>query len=151
MLMLAGTMASRAAVKSASFEVVVGVGKYHPFAGLLFLLGGLALAGIPPLNGFTSKLMIFWSGVESANYLPLAIIGVASIVTVTYVIRAFVKIWFEPNPEVKPKQGDQLLAPALLIALSLLLGVWAQPLVAFAQQTALWLMEPLKYVEMVIR
>jgi multicomponent Na+:H+ antiporter subunit D len=151
MLMLAGAMASRAAVKSASFEVVVGVGKYHPFAGLLFLLGGLALAGIPPLNGFTSKLMIFWSGVESAKTLPLAIIGVASIVTVTYVIRSFMKIWFEPNPEVKPKQGDQLLAPALLIALSLLLGIWAQPLVAFAQQTALWITEPLKYVEMVIR
>jgi len=151
MLMLAGAVASRAAVKSASFDVVVGVGKYHPFAGALFLLGGMALAGIPPLNGFTSKLMVFWSGIESENYLPLAIIGLASIVTITYVIRAFVKIWFQPNPEVKYKQGDQLFAPALLIGLSLALGIWAQPLVAFAQQTALWLIEPLKYVEMVLR
>ncbi len=151
MLMLAGAMASRAAVKSASFSVVVGVGKYHPSAGILFLLGGMALAGIPPLNGFTSKLMIFWSGVASANYLPLALIGVASIVTLTYVIRAFMKIWFETNPEAKPKAGDNLLAPALLIGLSLVLGIWAEPLVALAQSAAAWLLEPLKYIAMVVR
>lgn len=151
MLMMAGAMASRAAVKSASFDVVVGVGKYHPFAGMLFLLGGMALAGIPPLNGFISKLMIFQSGVESANYIPLLIIGVASIVTLTYVIRSFIKIWFEANPEAKPKEGDQLIAPALLIALSLVLGIWAEPLVTLAQSVAAWMGEPMSYVMMVMK
>jgi multicomponent Na+:H+ antiporter subunit D len=146
MLMLAGAMASRAAVKSASFDVIVGVGKYHPFAGFLFLLGGMALAGIPPLNGFVSKLMIFWSGVEAAQYLSLAIIGVASIVTLVYVIRAFTRVWFESNPEVKPKQGDQLLAPTLLILLALILGVWSEPLVSIAQATAAWILEPGAYI-----
>lgn len=146
MLMLAGAMASRAAVKSASFDVIVGVGKYHPFAGFLFLLGGMALAGIPPLNGFVSKLMLFWSGVEAAQYLPLAIIGVASIVTLVYIIRAFTRVWFESNPEVKPKQGDQLLAPTLLILLALLLGVWSEPLVSIAQATAAWILEPGAYI-----
>jgi multicomponent Na+:H+ antiporter subunit D len=150
MLMLAGAMASRAAVKSASFDVIVGVGKYHPFAGFLFLLGGMALAGIPPLNGFISKLMIFKSGVESAQYLPLAIIGVAGIVTVVYVIRAFTKVWFEPNAEVKPKQGDQLLAPTLLIVLALMLGVWSEPLVSIAQATAAWMLEPGAYIAAIL-
>jgi multicomponent Na+:H+ antiporter subunit D len=151
MLMLAGAMASRVAVKSASFEVVVGVGKYHPTAGLLFLLGGMALAGIPPLNGFIGKLMIFWSGVESANYFPLAIIGVASIVTLTYVIRAFMKIWFESNPKIKPKAGDRLLAPAVLVLLSLGLGVWAEPLISLAQTTAAWLGDPASYIMAILR
>jgi len=129
----------------------VGVGKYHPFAGVLFLLGGMALAGIPPLNGFVSKLLIFWSGVDSANYVPLLIIGVASIVTVTYVIRSFVKIWFEPNPEAKPKAGDNLLAPALLVALSLVLGLWADPLVSFAQTVAAWIGDPSAYIAFVLK
>lgn len=146
MLMLAGAMASRAAVKSASFEVIVGVGKYHPVAGLLFLIGGMALAGIPPLNGFVSKLMIFWSGVEAAQYIPLLIIGVASIVTLVYVIRAFMRVWFEDNPQAKPKEGDKLLAPALLIVLSLMLGLWSEPLVSFAQTTAAWMLEPNAYI-----
>ncbi|NWG34463.1 MAG: hypothetical protein HXY42_08485 [Chloroflexi bacterium] len=151
MLMLAGAVASRAAVKSASFEAVVGVGKYHPWAGVLFLLGGMALAGIPPLNGFTGKLMIFWSGVEAGQYIPLLIIGVASIVTLTYVIRSFVRIWFEPNPRVKEKAGDRLLAPALLVLLSLLLGIWAEPLVSLAQVTAAWLGDPALYIAAILR
>jgi multicomponent Na+:H+ antiporter subunit D len=111
----------------------------------------MALAGIPPLNGFISKLMIFQSGVQSANYVPLAIIGVASIVTVTYVIRSFIKIWFEPNLEVKPKQGDSLIAPALLIALSLALGIWAEPLVALAQFVARWVGDPTAYILLVLK
>ncbi len=151
MLMLAGAMASRAAVKSASFEAVVGVGKYHPFAGALFLLGGMALAGIPPLNGFIGKLMIFWSGVEAAQYIPLLIIGAASIVTLTYVIRSFIRIWFEPNPKAKEKAGDRLLAPALLIFLSLLLGVWAEPLVSLARWAAAWLGDPSLYIAAILR
>ncbi len=150
MLMLAGAMASRAAVKSASFEVIVGVGKYHPFAGVLFLIGGMALAGIPPLNGFISKLMIFWSGVEAAQYGSLAIIGVASIITLVYVIRAFTRVWFETNPEVKPKQGDQLIAPTILIALALLLGIWSEPLVSFAQMTAAWMLTPASYITAIL-
>lgn len=151
MLMLAGAMASRAAVKSASFEVVVGVGKYHPFAGALFLLGGMALAGIPPTNGFLSKLGIFWSGVEAAQYLPLAIIGVASVLTLFYVISAFIKIWFEQKPAVKPKQGDYLLAPAILIGLCLLLGLWGEPLILFAQTVTDWISVSLNYVSIVIK
>ncbi len=97
MLMMAGAMASRTPNKSASFSDVVGVGKLSPFAGILFLLGGMALAGIPPLNGFVSKLLIFWSGIQAGQFIALAIVGVASIVTLSYVARSFMKIWFEPS------------------------------------------------------
>jgi multicomponent Na+:H+ antiporter subunit D len=110
----------------------------------------MALAGIPPLNGFTSKLMVFWSGVEAAQYVPLLIIGLASIVTVTYIIRSFIKIWFEPNAEVKPKAGDRLIAPALLIALSLVLGLWAEPLVSLAQLVVTWIGDPALYIAAVL-
>jgi len=79
------------------------------------------------------------------------IIGVASIVTLTYVIRSFVKIWFEPNLKVKEKAGDHLLAPALLIALSLLIGIWAEPLVSFSQVTAAWLGDPALYIAAILR
>jgi multicomponent Na+:H+ antiporter subunit D len=149
MLMMAGAMASRAPVKSASFDVLVGVGKTSPAAGMLFLLGGMALAGIPPMNGFISKLMIFWSGVESENYFPLATIGFASIITLTYVIRSFMKIWFEHNPHVKPKSGDHLLAPAILIALCLLLGIWSEPLVSASNHVVQTLLQPENYIQLV--
>jgi multicomponent Na+:H+ antiporter subunit D len=65
MLMLAGSVASRSKVKSAAFEVVTGIGKSMPYAGLLFFIGCLALAGIPPTNGFINKYLIFESGIQS--------------------------------------------------------------------------------------
>ncbi|MFN2180963.1 MAG: hypothetical protein ACK2UV_15885, partial [Candidatus Promineifilaceae bacterium] len=37
------------------------------------------------------------------------------------------------------KKGDRLLAPALLVLLILILGIWANPLVTVARETAVWL------------
>lgn len=149
MLMMAGAMASRTPDKNAAFSAVVGIGKASPFAGVLFLLGGMALAGIPPLNGFVSKLMIFLSGIEAGQYLSLGIIGVASIVTLSYVIRSFIKIWFEPNPDVKPKNGDKLIAPAILIALCVAFGIWSGPLVSASEYAVSVLLQPETYIAVV--
>ena len=81
LLMLAGAVASRAPIKSADFVQLAGTGRSHPTVGLLFFLGALALAGIPPTNGFVSKLLLFNSGIAAARYTVLAILGVASILT----------------------------------------------------------------------
>ncbi|GAB4485299.1 MAG: proton-conducting transporter membrane subunit [Anaerolineales bacterium] len=149
MLMMAGAMASRTPDKNAAFSAVVGIGKNSPFAGLLFLLGGMALAGVPPLNGFVSKLMIFLGGIEAGQYLSLGIIGIASVITLSYVIRSFMKIWFEQNPEVKPKNGDKLIAPAILIALCLALGIWSGPLVSASDYAVSVLLQPETYIAVI--
>lgn len=148
MLMLAGYVASRASVKSAAFDVVTGIGRYLPSAGFLFFLGGLALMGIPPTNGFISKMLLFRSGIDAEGYVPLLIIGLASILTLVYVIRAFQLIWWHaPREGMKAKpDGDRLLAPGLLIGLVLLLGLWAEPLVHAASAAAVWLLDPALYL-----
>ena len=152
MLMLAGTVASRAPIKSAAFTVVTGLGKEIPGIGVLFFLGSLALAGIPPTNGFISKLLLFRSGIDAAQFASLALIGVGSMVTLVYTMRAFRAIWWLAPPEgVKAKTtGDRVLAPALLIGLVLVLGVWAEPLVQLAQDTSLSLLQPAGYVQAVL-
>ena len=161
MLMLAGYIASRAPVKSAAFDIVTGVGSSLPAAGFLFFLGSLALAGIPPTNGFVSKMTLFSSGLGAEQFWSLLFIGVTSIFTLIYTIRAFQRIWWlqptgntpygtgNETPTVK-KKGDQLLAPALLVLLILVLGIWADPLVSAAQQTAAWLGDPAVYVQAVL-
>jgi multicomponent Na+:H+ antiporter subunit D len=152
MLMLAGAVASRAPVKTAAFGVVTGLGKSMPATGALFLVGGLALAGIPPTNGFVSKMVLFRSGIEGGQYASLAAVGVASILTLVYVTRAFQRIWWQPPLEggkAKPT-GDSLLAPALLIVAVLALGLWAAPLVELAQATADWLGSPAGYIQAVL-
>ncbi len=152
MLMLAGSVASRAPVKTAAFDVIVGLGKKMPAAGVLFLLGGMGLAGIPPLNGFVGKLLIFQSGAEAEQYAALAAIGLAGIVTLVYVFRAFQRIWWTPLPEgakAKP-YGDRIVAPAILIALSLALGIWADPLLQLSRDVVAWINAPSLYVRAVL-
>lgn len=151
MLMLAGYVASRAPVKSASFDIVKGVGHHLPAAGGLFLLGGMALIGMPPTSGFISKMLLFRSGIAAEGFVPLLIIGLASILTLVYVVRAFQTIWWEaPREAFKPKpSGDSLLAPMILIGLVLLLGLWAAPLVNAAVDVSHWLLAPDLYLRAV--
>jgi multicomponent Na+:H+ antiporter subunit D len=152
MLMLAGAVASRTAVKTAAFSEIAGAGKSMPLAGVLFLLGGLALAGIPPTNGFVSKLALFRSGIDAEAIVSLSIIGAASIFTLVYVARAFQRIWWEPaeaETNTKP-HGDRLLAPAILIGLCLLLGIWSEPLLSLVQATVDWLGNPTNYIHAVM-
>lgn len=152
MLMLAGYVASRASVKSASFEVVTGVGKSLPLAGTLFFLGGLGLAGIPPTNGFISKMLMFKSGIAAAKPFALICMGLAGLITLIYTTRAFQRIWWlEPAEGIWTKSfGDRLMAPMLLIALVMLLGLHPEPLVTLALKTAQWLEAPGEYVRAVL-
>ncbi len=153
MLMLAGYVASKASIKSAAFEIVAGVGKPLPAAGFLFFMGSLALAGIPPTNGFVSKMLFFESGIDAEGYSALLLVGLASILTLMYTMSAFQRIWWQ-QPETgdapkKDKKGDHLLAPALLVIFILVLGLWAAPLVSVAQISSAWLADPAIYVQAV--
>jgi multicomponent Na+:H+ antiporter subunit D len=152
LLMLAGAVASRARIKSASFDVIQGMGRFMPVAGVLFLLGAMALAGLPPLNGFISKLALFRGGLAIDAHLSLAVFVVGSFLSLFYVVRAYQRVWWdEPGPETSAKpEGDRLFAPAILIGLCVALGVWAEPLWALATDTATWLGAPQLYVEAVL-
>jgi len=151
MLMLAGNVASRAPIKSAAFNVIGGLGKTLPLAGALFLLGGMGLAGLPPMNGFLSKYLLFNSGLSAQEFGSLALAATGSVFTLVYVARAFQKIWWEPPVEgakAKP-YGDRLIAPALLIGLCLLIGVWGEPLLKVSAAVIDWISTPAAYISAV--
>lgn len=152
MLMLAGSVASRSQVKSAAFEVVTGVGKSMPYAGVLFFIGSLALAGIPPTNGFINKYLIFESGIFSDAFIVVILLALGGILTLIYTMRAFQKIWWNPLPDADQLKayGDRLVAPSLLILLVVALGLWAQPLIQFSQLTSAWLLDPQNYIQSVL-
>ncbi len=152
MLMLSGYVASHASIKSAGFNIVTGLGRKLPVSGILFFFGAMALSGMPPTNGFISKLLLFVGGFKAEEYLSLAIIGFSSLLTLIYTFRAFQRIWWQSPQEgiyTKPV-GDHLLAPALLIGLALILGIWSEPLVNIAIQTSSWLANPVNYWAIVL-
>jgi multicomponent Na+:H+ antiporter subunit D len=152
MLMLAGYVASRATVKSAAFDVVTGVGRPLPLAGVLFFIGGLGLAGIPPTNGFISKMLVFQSGIDAGQLWALLFIGLASSLTLFYTMRAFMRIWWYAPMEgiVTKPNGDALLAPVILATLILLFGIFADPLIALSQEAVYWLGTPEIYIQTVL-
>ena len=136
LLMLAGAVASRAPVKTAAFDVVTGLGKYMPLAGLLFFVGGLALVGIPPTNGFISKMLLFKSAAEAHHLGTLLLIAASGTLTLIYTMRAFMRIWWPPATAtpVTKNTGDRLLAPLILVGMVLALGVFADPLVELSRE-----------------
>jgi energy-converting hydrogenase B subunit F len=75
-----------------------GLIEQNPKIAILILLGGFAMAGVPPLNGFQSKLMLIQSSLK-AGFPELAIIMVLiSIVTFMTFIKVFHSIYLKPKP-----------------------------------------------------
>lgn len=151
LLMLMGVIASYTKIKSANFADINGIGKRIPaMTGWLVLIGGLALAGVPPLNGFISKLALIQGGVEKQDWLVLFVLVGAGILTVMYMIRTWQNV-FQQEPldtttETKA-EGDSLLAPLLLITGCVLLGiVFAEPLLLLVKATVNQITDPSIYV-----
>jgi multicomponent Na+:H+ antiporter subunit D len=152
LLLLTGALSSRALGKTARLAEIGGLGYQLPFTGALYLIGGLALAGVPPLNGFISKLALAQSGVAAGEWLTFGLVVGSGILTMLYMTRAWQHIFQQKTDEsdkVKP-YGDSLLAPALLIAACVALGIFAQPLVAFAEQSVAQLGDPSLYIRAVL-
>ena len=140
LLMLMGVVASYTKTKTANFADISGLGsKLPPVLGWLVLIGGLSLAGIPPLNGFISKLTLIQGGVDRADWANLIIIVAAGILTVMYMVRAWQRIFQQkplPGTVDTKDEGDSLFAPLLLIVVCLLLGtVLAEPMIQLISET----------------
>ena len=80
------------------------------------------------------------------------LIGLASTLTLFYTMRAFMRIWWCSPAEgvVTKSTGDTLFAPAVLVTLSLLLGIAAEPLIALSQEAVRWLDKPEIYIRAVL-
>jgi multicomponent Na+:H+ antiporter subunit D len=155
LLMLTGVVSSRTKKKTATLTEIGGVGKKMVFTGLLYFLGGLALAGVPPLNGFISKLALVRGGIDAQSWLALGLVVGAGTITLLYMTRTW-QLMFQRSPdqttaELKgPGEGDSPLAPALLIAICVVLGLYAVPLVELAEATVAQLFEPALYIRAVL-
>ena len=114
----------------------------------LYLLGGLALTGIPPLNGFISKLTIIQGGIEAHSWPILGLAVSAGLITLLYMVRTWQHIFQSPPDEqlhLKPV-GDSIIAPALLVGICVMLGLYALPLVNAASIAVSRLSDPNIYI-----
>lgn len=155
MLMLVGVVSSRNTMKTAKIKYITGVGKPFALVGILYFLGGMALAGVPPLNGFISKLALVRGGIFTHSWLALGLAVSAGMITLLYVTRTYVLI-FQQNPDensapLKEKgMGDSALAPFLLVSMCVLLGIFATPLIDVVTLAVAQMSDPLIYIRAVL-
>ncbi|GAB4516306.1 MAG: Na+/H+ antiporter subunit D [Anaerolineae bacterium] len=155
LLMLTGVVSSRTKSKTGTLAQLVGVGQKMRWTGILYFLGGLSLAGVPPLNGFISKVALLRGGINVSGWVALGLVVSAGVITLLYMTRTWSLIFQQaPVGESAPLKpagsGDSVLAPALLIFICVLLGLYAAPLVEVAQMTVDQIFQPAVYINAVL-
>lgn len=100
----------------------------NPKTAIMILIGGLALAGVPPFNGFQSKLMLVQSALNAGYYELAVIIVLISIVVFTIFVKAFHSIYLKPQPNDMKLINDKIpplavLSVAVLLIICIIVGL----------------------------
>ncbi|MCQ2208039.1 MAG: NADH-quinone oxidoreductase subunit L [Paludibacteraceae bacterium] len=110
-------------VESNEMSKMGGLWKYMPKTAWCFLIGCLAIAGIPPFSGFFSKGEILSACMENGYTAIYVVMTFTAGLTAFYMFRLFFHIFFyEENPEYatshhKPHdQGWQMTLPLIVFA-----------------------------------
>jgi hydrogenase-4 component B len=56
-----------------NMELLGGLIRFMPHTAIIFLIGALAIGGLPPLNGFVSKFLIYSGFIETFKYQDVAL------------------------------------------------------------------------------
>ncbi len=98
-----------------------GLAHKMPYTTILFLIGGLFIAGVPPLSGFSSKLMIYES-VYLYNPILAVIALVVSIITLAVIGKAFFNVFLGPDQDMADGEVPKSMLFATGILLVILIG-----------------------------
>lgn len=106
-----------------------GLIAYHPKIAILVLISGLAMAGVPPLSGFQSKLMLIQASL-SCGYPELSLLAIiVSIATFVVFVKTFYTMFLRPKPKdlvIPDKKAPKSMVFALVVLLIIivLLGLF---------------------------
>ena len=116
-----------------------GLARKMPITSLGLVISLLSLAGVPPLVGFWSKLMLFGSALDAgpvASWAPwLAIAGVLnSALSLAYYGWIIRKMYFEGETEKRVKEPRSIIAVMIFsIIFIVALGVYPEPIIQFTE------------------
>lgn len=108
-----------------------GLAKKMPFTSFSWFIGTFSASGVPPFNGFWSKLILIIAAVQAQYYILAGIAGISAILTLASFIKVQRQAFLGPLPEMlaKIKEVPALMIITLLIlsALCLLMGLMLVP------------------------
>lgn len=122
-----------------NIDKLKGLARKMPITSLGLVISLLALAGVPPLSGFWSKLMLFGAAIDAgpiAAWAPwLAIAGVLnSALSLAYYGWIIRKMYFEGENEKRVKEPKSIIAVMIFsIIFIVAIGVYPDPIIQFTE------------------
>jgi NADH-quinone oxidoreductase subunit N len=140
----AGFIAAAAVVvglASYGLESYRGLGRRMPITAIALTISLLALAGVPPLNGFWSKLVLFGAAIDSGPivawgpYLAIAAV-LNSALSLGYYAWIIRKMYMEDATDMSKIKEPTAIVAVLIFAIIFMVGfgIWHAPLLDFASQ-----------------
>lgn len=125
-----------------NLDKLKGLGRRMPITSLGLVISLLALAGVPPLNGFWSKLMLFGGALDASSAISwapwLAIAGVLnSALSLAYYGWIMRRMYFEGETEKRVSEPKSVIAVMIFsIIFMVALGVYPDPIIKFAEMAS---------------
>src|SRR5215204_339745 len=127
------------ALATYSLEKYSGLGRKMPITAIALSISLLALAGVPPLNGFWSKLVLFQSAIDSSTVISwgpyLAIAGLLnSALSLGYYLWIIKKMYLDESGDMSRVKEPKAIIGVLIFAIIFMVGfgIWHAPLLEFA-------------------
>jgi multicomponent K+:H+ antiporter subunit D len=122
--------------------------------GLLFLLGAVAMAGLPPLAGFLAKATLLAAVPDAHVGVVWAAVLGSGLLVIIALVRSGIRLFWHvpgddappvPDPDV-PARPFETAATTLLLACAVAMSLFAAPLMRQADATAAQLLSPQHYL-----
>ena len=129
-----------------------GVLDLAPGVALLFIVASLSLAGMPPFSGFVSKLVLIRAGLTGGNYLIVSVAIATGFLTLYSMTKIWsYAFWRSKSRETAGSCYRGMMAPtSVLVVLTIIMGLWAQPCLSFSQRAAKSVLNPEEYIGAVL-
>ena len=129
-----------------TIDALGGLLKNMKITGITFLIGSLAISGLPPFNGFVSEFFVYIGGFKgvalSGTPFVLSLLGIISLAVIGgLALACFTKVFgvvFQGEPRSKPaenvnEKGAAMLIPMLILAAAcILIGIFPQVFILMA-------------------
>jgi NADH-quinone oxidoreductase subunit N len=120
------------ALATANIESYRGLGKRMPITAMVMAISLMALAGVPPLNGFWSKFILFTSAIDASSFVGwasyLAVAGILnSALSLGYYAWVIRKMYFDESPAPGRLKEPNIIVTVLIFAMVFMVGFGIYP------------------------
>jgi multicomponent Na+:H+ antiporter subunit D len=152
LFLIGGVIAHRTG--SSQLKKIGGLYLAAPKLAVIFLITALSLGGIPPLSGFWAKYSLVVPGLEGGHYWLVATALLVGVMTLYSMTKIWAEAFWKTPPEPLPtptKVPWALTVPCVvLMLLTLMIGLFPEPLMAYCVAAAKQLADPQSYIDAVL-